>query len=219
MAFSHPVPELHAQILDGRFGLALDEALESAYGEGIGRVTARTDFETFEAQYIELFEVGHKGRPAVPLCAGEYIDLLDGKPRPAFLLQYARFYRHFGVRARDAGEDNELPDHITCQLEFMAWLTHLEAEALDHGKQASAYQRAQRDFTVKLMTGFCHGMSRRLETQCQRRTCDPVFGALGATLNHFVQRNRMELESVHGAVGTSDTAQPRRAPSAQNLWG
>jgi DMSO reductase family type II enzyme chaperone len=219
MAFSHPVPELHEQLVDGRFGRALDDLLEVAYGKRTGVPAANSDYVSFEAQYIELFAVGHRGRPAVPLCAGEYIDLLDGKPRPALLLQYSRFYRHFGVRTRDRGDEGELPDHLTCQLQFMAWMTHLEAKAIAEQKNPDGYQRAQRDFLVKLMVNFCKGMGTRLEAECRQRGCDPLFVPLASALNDFLTQNRIELESVQGAHAQAVTEATATAPVAQNLWG
>jgi len=219
MAFSHPVPELHAQLVDGRFGQAVDDALYTAYGNRTGMPVARSDYVTFEAQYIDLFAVGHRGRPAVPLCAGEYIDLLDGKPRPALLLQYSRFYRHFGVRTRDRGDDGELPDHLTCQLQFMAWMTHLEAKAIAEHKTAGGYQRAQRDFLVELMVDFCKGMGARLEAERCLRGCDPLFAALASALSGFLSQNRIELESIQGTRAQTLAESEATAPIAQNLWG
>lgn len=220
MAFGHPLAELHTQMADGRFQQALESAQECAYGTAAGLPLAAADAAVFEAQYIELFAVGHKGRPAVPLCAGEYIDLLDGQPRPVFMQRYARFYRHFGVRIREAGEGNELPDHLTCQLEFMAWLVHLEAQALAEGADASGYQRAQRDFLVRLMAPFCRSTAERLRAESRKRGCDPLYSALGAFLNDFVGRNRVELESVHGISGEAlAPEEPQAVSGAQNLWG
>lgn len=220
MAFGHPSPALHAQMHDGRYQGALDEALECAYGSRPADLPlAGPDAAAHEAQYIELFAVGNKGRPAVPLCAGEYLDLLDGQPRPVFMHQYARFYRHFGVRARDAGEDKELPDHLTCQLEFMAWLTHLEARSLAKGADAAGYQRAQRDFVVKLMAAFCEATAERLRKESEKRGSDPIFAALATTLSEFLRRNRIELESVHGAVDEPGTSsEPQAVTEEQNLW-
>lgn len=220
MAFSHPQPSLHAQMSDGRFHHALDAALECAYGVVSQLPRAGADLAAFEAQYIELFAVGHKGRPAVPLCAGEYLDLLDGQPRPSFMQRYARFYRHFGVRTRETGEGNELPDHLTCQLEFMAWLGHLEAQALADSADAGGYQRAQRDFLVNLMVAFCQATAQRLARQCERRGSDPWFPALGALSSDFVGRNRIELESVHGTPQASSApCEPKAVTEEQDLWG
>jgi hypothetical protein len=98
-------------------------------------------------------------------------------------------------------------------------MTHLEAKAITERKTSDGYQRAQRDFLVKLMVGFCQGMTTRLEPECRQRGCDPLFAALGSALNDFLRQNRIELESVQGAHAQAVTATAATAPVAQNLWG
>ena len=134
--------------------------------------------------------------------------------------RYARFYRHFGVRTREAGEGNELPDHLTCQLEFMAWLVHLEARAHAEDADAAGYQRAQRDFLVKLMAPFCQATAERLRAETRKRGSDPLFAALGELLNDYLSRNRIELESAHGGLHeAAAAAEPQAVSEVQNLWG
>lgn len=218
MAFSHPLEELHVQMADGTFQSALDDAIATVHGKSHSPLASvRCDFGTFEAQYIALFETGRKGRPAVPLCAGEYIDLLDGQPRPTLMLKYARFYRHFGLKVRDQGEDNELPDHLTCQLECLAWLAHLETQALAKNRPAGGYQRAQRDFISRLLLRFCTGLDRLLARECRERDYDPLFPALSHTLAAFQQQTLIEFESLHGSATATQT-EPEPTAAAQDLW-
>ena len=144
LAFAHPVPELHGLMKRGEFQQALSLA---AAGSGIS-ITApallEEDFIAFEAAYIDLFEVGDRGRPRLHLHAADYPALLEGNSRPEFLLEHSQWYRHFGLKtAEDSGV--EMADHILCQLELLAWLTHLEAQASDQ-TQRTAYRQAQADF-------------------------------------------------------------------------
>ncbi|MCB1713924.1 MAG: molecular chaperone TorD family protein [Candidatus Competibacteraceae bacterium] len=220
MTFSHPVPELHAQLADGRFQAALDQSLTAAYGFVSELPYAQTPFTVFEAQYIELFDTGQKGRPAVPLCAGEYIDLLDGQPRPTLMLQYVQFYRHFGLKPRTQGEDKELPDHLSCQLECLAWLAHLEAQSWRAEKPVHGYQQAQYDFIDKLLARFSNLFSQLLARESKKRACDPLFAALAQVLHEFQQRNLIEFDSMLAtATPVSVPAEPVAAAATQDLWG
>ena len=219
MGFSHPLPELFVQMADGTFQSALMEAITTVHGNSpVVLAPVQCDFTTFEAQYIALFETGQKGRPAVPLCAGEYIDLLDGQPRPALMLKYAQFYRHFGLKVRDQGEDNELPDHLTCQLECLAWLAHLETQALSKNQTAEGYQRAQRDFIGKLLLRFSTGFDVLLTQECHQRGYQPLFPALSQTLCAFQQQTLFEFESLYGATTAAQIEPEAAVETEQDLW-
>lgn len=218
MAFSHPIPALTAQMSDGRFQAAYDDHLAVVFGHRAGLPRLSVALVAFEATYIELFETGHSGRPAAPMCAGEYEAILAGRARPLLLLKFVQFYRCFGLRARTRGEDNELPDHLTCQLELMAWLCHLEAQALGRGDDAQGYRRAQRDFLEHLLGPFVTLFVARLAREASRRGADPLFAALGSALADLVERHRHELGAALPAQPAVEG--PRQlATSAANLWG
>ena len=107
------------------------------------------------------------------------MQLLDGRPRPEVLLEHTRFYRHFGLKVRGHGEDNELPDHLCCQLEAMAWLGELEARTRREAKPTEGLERAQADFLDKLLIPFLDQFVPTLELELSRRGGDPLFAALG----------------------------------------
>ncbi|MGB5831397.1 MAG: molecular chaperone TorD family protein [Thiohalocapsa sp.] len=226
LAFAHPVAELHPQFADGRFAQAfesaIDEALETGLGTSPGEPaelpSARVPFQEFEAQYITLFNTGPKGRPLVPLCAAGYSALLDGEPPPSLLLRYVQFYRHFGLKIRTGGEESELPDHLTCQLECLAWLTHLETRSLAQGDSAKGYRQAQHDFIDRLLGPHCAQFAPRLARTVNERGYDPLFAALGKALDASQRRELADLQSTIG-----DEVQPPQTQSApaltQNLWG
>ena len=134
------------------------------------------------------------------------------------LLEHTRFYRHFGLKVRGHGEDNELPDHLCCQLEAMAWLGELEARARRENRLAAGLERAQADFLDRLLLPFLEQFVPTLELELSRKGGDPLFAALaGATAS---------LATWHAhEVGAALPAPPVHAHTEeplteeQNLWG
>jgi DMSO reductase family type II enzyme chaperone len=218
MAFSHPIAPLSAQMADGRFQDAYDAHLATVFGRRAGLPRLASSPAAFEASYIELFETGAGGRPAVPMCAGEYEAILAGRARPTVLLQYVQFYRNFGLKVRSRGEDNELPDHLTCQLELMAWLRHLEALAHERNRDVAGYRDAQRDFIERLAGPFVTLFVKRLASEAAHRGADPLLISLGTALADLLERHRHELGAALPPPSRPER-QPEPVTSTQNLWG
>ncbi|MCC7411176.1 MAG: molecular chaperone TorD family protein [Gammaproteobacteria bacterium] len=96
-----------------------------------------------------------------------------------------RFYGHFGLRRN---EDAELPDHLTVELEFMHFLTHLEQRAQERGEPVADLRRAQRDF-----------LQRHVQRLAQRvaaayRADNAYYRELIEELHDFVDRDLQRLE-------------------------
>jgi DMSO reductase family type II enzyme chaperone len=161
LAFIHPQPEFYAGIADGSYRRALADTLAALRHDGEAMAAPPIPFAEYESGYIAVFVAGPRGRPLVPLNAGEYETLRHGRSRPEQMLEYLRCYRHFGVRLNADAEANELPDHLSCQLELMAWLAHLEARTRDAALKLG-YQRAQRDFGARLLRPMVREMGERL---------------------------------------------------------
>ena len=169
LGFLHPVKEFYRLIENGSYPLAVARAAQAALGMDTIMGHAQTDYQEFEANYIRLFQVGKGGRPIIYLNAGDYEELLGSGSRPEFLLEYSAWYRHFGLKTNEADQANELPDHLTCQLEFLTWLVHLEYSSADKPELQTGYQSAQRDF-------------------CQRHLC-PMLDLLVTAMQRENQRN------------------------------
>lgn len=220
LAFAHPLPELHQQLADGRFQSALDQAIAGAFGGASANLPlASTSFRDFEAQYITLFDIGPKGRPLVPLCAGGYESLLGGQGRPRLMLQYARFYGHFGLKTPDGDAEHEMPDHLTCQLECLAWLSHLEGRAVGRGEQTQGYRQAQDDFITRLLRPQCRILVSRLSQNCAQRGYDLLFAALGEALEQVLALYLGDSRTTHDLAAPSPLSQSMASGQAQNLWG
>ena len=212
IGFAHPVAELLPHLSGGEYQSALAATSAAAVGQGLASAYCNDSFTDFEAEYIRLFQVGRRGRPTVSLNGADYDHLLEGAGRPEFLLGYAQWYSHFGLKI--AEEDaNELPDHLVCQLEFLSWLAHLEQRAHGDVKQVSAYQRAQRDFLARHLCRMAEALSVELLAVRGDSGALRFYLSLARALATFSELARADLERLN-----SDTQREDRV-DVVNLWG
>jgi DMSO reductase family type II enzyme chaperone len=171
LAFAFPDEDFYNALRDGSFAAVLAEAcvalpydLASAATLELGAVgDSHTDFES---EYIRLFDVGAAGPPC-PLYGGVYAG-----DRMKNMEDATRFYNYFQLRI--SPEMQELPDHITTELEFLHYLTFREADALQHGIDPSPLLRAERDF---LRRHLCKWVPKLLGRMAKQQTL-PFFPAL-----------------------------------------
>lgn len=220
--FSHPKVGNAQLMLGDSYPALLREVTETLYGEAVDINVVDIKFDDFENQYIDLFLVGNAGRPAVCLHAGDYDAVLDGRARPELLLEYSNWYKHFGLKVKQDDEANELPDHIVCQLEFLAWLAHLQAEALLRSGPESGYLLAQRDFIQRQMMPFFKEFISSLVRETKKRNSISFFCKLGKLTVLTLERYIHECNSILGISGNNmeppvrDTSPVKSEPV--NLW-
>ena len=220
--FSHPKVENAQLMLSDRYPALLHDITETLYGEAININVVNIKYDDFENQYIDLFQVGNAGQPAVCLHAGDYDTVLDGQPRPELLLEYSNWYKHFGLMVKQDDEANELPDHIVCQFEFLAWLAHLQAEASHRSELESGYLLAQRDFIQRQMKPFFKEFIRSLVRETEKRNSISFFCELGMLASLTLERHFHECNSTLGISSKTIEPPPRTTPPATsepvNLW-
>ena len=206
LGFAHPSPEWHRLVVSGD------------YGQALARTGARlqlpaveeSDCAAFEAAYIQLFQVGRRGRPEVSLNAADHGDIFDGGDRPAFLLEYSAWYRHFGLKTADGEGANELPDHLLCQLEFLCWLAHLQSV----NDTDTGYALAQRDFCRRHLAQFLESLITALQS-----------GEATATRKFYLALAVLALETVdelledYRNLGTPLAVSTEEKTDVVNLWG
>lgn len=73
-----------------------------------------------------------------------------------------RFYSFFGLQR---GEGAEMPDHLSVELEFMHYLTHLESEATLEPEALASLHRAQHDFLTRHLQRVVRGLAAALQSQ------------------------------------------------------
>lgn len=72
-----------------------------------------------------------------------------------------RFYAFFGL-AR--GEGAEMPDHLSVELEFMHFLTHLESSTVMEPEALASLHRGQRDFLTRHVCRVLRGVESGLKS-------------------------------------------------------
>lgn len=117
--------------------------------------------ETLRKAYDRLF--GHTARPAVPPYETEYgDDTLFEKPQE--LSDLAGFHSAFGLVVGPG--THERIDHVSCELEFLAFLSRKEAHALETGdhlmldETRRATRLFLRDHAGRFVPSFAHRVMR-----------------------------------------------------------
>ena len=118
----------------------------------------RLGLESFQAEYVRLFVNSREGVLAPPHASFYTEGSLFGQSAQEALTHYGRF----GITP-DASE-NEPPDHISYELEFLSFLCAMEQEALDQGRQedADGFRKAQADFLCNLLIPWANRFCDRI---------------------------------------------------------
>jgi DMSO reductase family type II enzyme chaperone len=217
LGFVHPVEEFHAALINGSYPMALSQTVRAACGIDTVTGQPQNSFADYEADYIHVFQVGKRGQPLVHLNAGDYSELLGSGSRPEFLLEYSGWYRNFGLKTNEDSQANELPDHIVCQLELLAWLAHLEQSSADKPDLQRGYQCAQRDFCERHLKEFLELMVTALQEANRQAAINPFF----VNLFNLSLEAVSTMENQFNAVLGNSVAQihnPDQIASV-NLWG
>ncbi len=149
------------------------------------------DADDLAVEYSRLFDAGASGPPC-PLNAGIYLD-----ERMQALEESVRFYNYFGVTA---GEDfEELPDHISTQLEFMHYLTHCESELEDDKEQQENYLRAERDFLNRQLGRWVP----QLRDRVTNNNAKPFYLTLIQTAALFIEREQRRINDITGVIAVN----------------
>ncbi|MAE95638.1 MAG: hypothetical protein CL910_13350 [Deltaproteobacteria bacterium] len=132
------------------------------------------DEDDLPVEFTRLFDVA-AGSPPCPLFGGMYFG-----NRMKTMEEALRFYNFFGLTLSQ--DPNELPDHLTTQLEFLHFLAFREAQALEAGTDPEPWQRAERDFVARHPGRWVPELRKCLE----REEPMPFFRELVARLSAFL---------------------------------
>jgi len=160
IGFSHPQREIYELLSDRSYSDALARVGVEALDEAFFVPAPECGHENFEAAFINLFQMGDKGKPRVSLNAADYGELAGSENRTEFLLNFNSWYRTFGLKISEDGS-NELPDHMLCQMEFMSWLAHLQSRSPTSAQIREGYERAQLDFLKLHLLPFAELLKSR----------------------------------------------------------
>lgn len=173
---------LFAQALrfpNGEIGSALESGeLYQAIAQAAGALPYRYTFMApplIEARdmgriYTALFDAV-AGKPQVSLLEQRH----DGSPPQQQLWEeLLRFYRYFGLDFSTGGA-KERPDHLLVELEFMHYLTFLEAGA---GDGHEGMRRGQQDFLQRRLARWLPGLRTALIESGDAMPYDILIDAL-----------------------------------------
>jgi DMSO reductase family type II enzyme chaperone len=219
LAFSHPVEAFHRVVVDGSYNQALVSTASQARCGGHFAHREARNFTDFEADYIHVFQMGPRGKPTVGLNAGDHKELNQDQDRPQFLLQYSGWYKHFGLKINEGEDANELPDHLVCQLEFMAWLAHLEHARREDPELQRGYQCAQRDFLQRHLQPFLEVLLIRMQQVAEREQVNPFYLSLTARAMEVTDNMLDQFEALLADAGHNTSAGNNEQIAAVNLWG
>jgi DMSO reductase family type II enzyme chaperone len=144
----------------------------------VRQLSQSSNLETLEKSYRYLF--GFTAQPKVPPYETEYgEEALFQQPQE--LGDLAGFYSAFGLKVNT----HERVDHLSCECEFLAFLTRKEAYALEQNDMAMLEEtrRAQRLFLKDHLGRFMPAFVKML----RRENADGFYGRLGDLCHEFAR--------------------------------
>jgi len=117
----------------------------------------------------------------------------------AIMADIAGFYRAFGLEV--GGSTRERPDHVTVELEYLAFVSYKEAISADNGEseQADICADAERAFLVDHLGDWGPELGRRLG----RHSDHDFFSVVGKLLDWWINRRLDDLGAEpDGNAGT-----------------
>jgi DMSO reductase family type II enzyme chaperone len=184
-SFAFPEPDFHREALEGELAHRISEAaagLPYPLVVGSGWRPAG-DYESFQSEYVRLFEVGPRGRAPCPLHSGHYT-----RDRLRTMEELVHFYNYFGLRTTPG----LMPDHFTAELEFMHYLAHKEAEALEDSGDVDSFRRAERDFLERRLLSWWPTAAAAVGRQRPQQ----FYRSLTSLTRRFLTAERSHLSSA-----------------------
>jgi DMSO reductase family type II enzyme chaperone len=137
------------------------------------------------ADYVEAFDPS-AGRRACSLWERSHTQ----ENESSLFEELTRFYEFFGL---SRGQGTETPDHISVELEFMHYLTHLESKADGRPEDLASIRRAERDYLHRHLSRVIRGINR--EFKSANRGCTELVG----TAREFIDEELERVGTVAGA--------------------
>jgi TorA maturation chaperone TorD len=172
----------------------LDPGRRTALEERAQALNARAatgDLESLVAAYRRLF--GHTSRGPVPAYETEYgADTLFQRPQE--MSDIAAFLRAFGLAL--VPRERERLDHVSCELEFLAFLARKQAHAFECRDQemGAETRRATRLFLKDHLARFAPSFAGRVE----RGDPGGFYGALARLCLEFVRAESVRFDAPAG---------------------
>lgn len=183
--FSYPKKEFYEAIKDVEAGEELALLVEGLPFEmnfkGIPSPSLSND--EFESLYVNTFDIGMER----PLYESAYTAYRDDMCSRDIYEDILRFYEHFDIKLNDVEKD--YPDHISAELEFMAFLAKKEVEASERGNDPDPYRFAQKDFLERHLNKWVHKLNEKI----QKKVKEPFYKVASAFLTEFIKGHLLHL--------------------------
>ncbi|MBI3354977.1 MAG: molecular chaperone TorD family protein [Nitrospirae bacterium] len=142
--------------------------------------------DELESEYINTFDMGG----GKTLYESDYTGYRDDMCSRDIYEDILRFYEHFDIKLSD--KEKDYPDNLSVELEFMAFLSKKEADALEFGKDANPYRLAQRDFLERHLNKWVDKLNERI----QKRIKEPFYKGASAFMKEFLRNHLLHLKEV-----------------------
>ena len=155
------------------------------------------DFESYEAAYIALFDVGAP-EPPVPLCESAHVR--SHTPQE-LVLEVTHFYEVLGLRVNPS---LTVPDHLVTQLEFLSAVTYVRDHASDEPQQ-QAMTRLEHDFLQRHMLNWIGTAEEKLQS-CPFVAFRVLFALMALELRRRHQPSTAHRKHMGATVRQRDTS-------------
>lgn len=188
MCFSYPTREFYEAVKGIEAGGELNGVVEGLPFLVNSKVIPSPSLtqEDFENLYVNTFDMN----PGRPLYESAYTSYRDDMCSRDIYEDLLRFYEHFNIKLNE--KEKDFPDHLSAELEFMAFLTKKEADALERGKDANPYQLAQMDFLERHLEKWVD----KLDEKIQKKVKEGFYKGASVFMNEFLKAHCMHLRRV-----------------------
>lgn len=173
LGFSYPSQEMFAIYQDGSFMAELLRLLsilphqarlaieEASLADKVRLDLWGVGYRLFEVEYALTFEMGNP-RPPCSLYQGHY---LNWRPRSELLAELSGVYGRFGIAMQQGEDEQEYPDYLCAELEFLHFLALNEAQARDNGDRESVkrYRVGQKDFLERHLLPWLPELTAKIQ--------------------------------------------------------
>jgi DMSO reductase family type II enzyme chaperone len=193
---------------------AIARLIEPENAAALAQAAAIVDPETTAGFTSDIEAVSQAGRVGVAALASSYRALfghIARGPIPPYETEYGNealfqqpqelgdlmgFYHAFGLTVKLAA--HERPDHISCECEFLSFLTMKEAYALEHGETEMLQEtrKAERLFLKDHLGRFLPAFAKKIS----REERSGFFSALAEFCLRFVTHESARLKVPLGEI-------------------
>lgn len=185
-AFSFPDESLRLMV-NGEMQILQDSAAGLPFKIKAGNIPIPSHpSEELESYYIATFDTRQGGGTGCSLYEGM---LRKDEGREGIMMELLRFYEHFDIKLNK--KERDYPDHLVTELEFMAFLSQKEKDALERGKDANPYRNAQRDFLERHLNKLVQPLNEKI----QQNLNEPFYKEMSLFLAAFVANHLSHLKA------------------------